>query len=41
MRLSGSMGAEIYPGTPRYIGGISYWAPEREAGQQVVEETIE
>jgi LCP family protein required for cell wall assembly len=41
MRLSGSVEAEIYPGTPQYIGGISYWVPDREAGQRVVEETIE
>ncbi len=41
MRLSGSAEAEIYPGTPQYIGGISYWVPDREAGQRVVEETIE
>src|SRR5918998_965171 len=41
MRLSGGVEAEIYPGTPQYIGGISYWVPDREAGQQVIEETIE
>jgi polyisoprenyl-teichoic acid--peptidoglycan teichoic acid transferase len=41
MRLSGSAEAEIYPGTPQYIGGISYWVPDREAGERVVEETIE
>ena len=41
MRLSGSVQAEIYPGIPRYIDGISYWVPDREAGEQVVEETIE
>jgi polyisoprenyl-teichoic acid--peptidoglycan teichoic acid transferase len=40
MRLSGGVEAAIYPGVPRYIGGISYWVPDREAGQQVVEETI-
>jgi polyisoprenyl-teichoic acid--peptidoglycan teichoic acid transferase len=40
MRLSGSVQAEIYPGVPQYIGGVSYWVPDREAGQQVVEETI-
>ena len=40
MRLSGSVQAEIYPGIPRYIDGISYWVPYREAGQQVVEDTI-
>jgi LCP family protein required for cell wall assembly len=41
MRLSGSVEAEIYPGTPQYIGGISYWVPDKEAGRRVVEETIE
>ena len=41
MRLSGSMEAEIYPGAPRYIGGISYWVPDKEAGEKVVSETIE
>jgi polyisoprenyl-teichoic acid--peptidoglycan teichoic acid transferase len=40
MRLSGSVQAEIYPGVPQYIGGVSYWVPDREAGQQVVEEAI-
>jgi len=32
--------AEIYPGIQQFIGGVSYWVPDREAGQQVVEETI-
>ena len=41
MRLSGGTEAEIYPGTPQYIGGISYWVPDRKAGEQVIEETIE
>jgi polyisoprenyl-teichoic acid--peptidoglycan teichoic acid transferase len=41
MRLSGGVEAKIYPGTPQYIGGISYWVPDKEAGQQVVEQTIE
>jgi LCP family protein required for cell wall assembly len=41
MRLSGGVEAEIYPGTPQYIGGISYWVPDKEAGQQLVEQTIE
>jgi hypothetical protein len=40
MRLSGSAQAKIYPGAPQYIGGVSYWVPDRPAGQQVVEETI-
>ena len=41
MQLSGSMEDELYPGTPRYIDGISYWVPDKEAGQQVVKRTIE
>jgi polyisoprenyl-teichoic acid--peptidoglycan teichoic acid transferase len=41
IRFSGGEEAEIYPGTPQYIGGISYWVPDKEAGQQVVEQTIE
>jgi polyisoprenyl-teichoic acid--peptidoglycan teichoic acid transferase len=41
MRLAGNVEAEIYPGAPQYINGISYWVPDREAGQQVVEQTIE
>jgi polyisoprenyl-teichoic acid--peptidoglycan teichoic acid transferase len=41
MRLTGDTEAEIYPGTPQYIGGISYWVPDLKAGEQVIEETIE
>jgi LCP family protein required for cell wall assembly len=40
-RLSGIESAELYPGTPQYIGGISYWVPDKEAGDKVVSETIE
>ena len=40
-RLSGIENAELYPGTPQYIGGISYWVPDKEAGDKVVSETIE
>jgi len=40
-RLSGIGSAELYPGTPQYIGGISYWAPDKKAGEKVVSETIE
>ncbi len=32
--------AEIYPGSPQYIGGISYWVPNKDAGEKVVEATI-
>ncbi len=41
LALSGGTNAEIYPGTPQYIDGISYWVPDREAGEQVVSQTIE
>ena len=40
-RLSGIDGAELYPGTPQLIGGISYWVPDKEAGDEIVSETIE
>jgi LCP family protein required for cell wall assembly len=40
-RLSGTGSAELYPGTPQYIDGISYWVPDKEAGDKVVLETIE
>src|SRR5918997_236527 len=40
MRLAGGVEAEIYPGAPQYIGGISYWVPDREAGAQVVDRTV-
>jgi LCP family protein required for cell wall assembly len=39
--LSGIGDAELYPGTPQYIGGISYWVPDKETGKRVVSETIE
>jgi LCP family protein required for cell wall assembly len=31
---------EIYPGTPQYIGGISYWIPDTGTGQRVVTATV-
>jgi LCP family protein required for cell wall assembly len=41
LALSGSGGrAEIYPGIPQYIGGISYWVPDTVVGQRVVEATV-
>ncbi len=40
-RLSGIEEAKLYPGTPKYIEGISYWVPDTEAGDRVVSETIE
>jgi polyisoprenyl-teichoic acid--peptidoglycan teichoic acid transferase len=36
----GTSNAELYPGTPQYIDGISYWVPDTVAGQQVMDATI-
>ena len=36
----GGAQAEIYPGTPQYINGISYWVPDITTGQWVVEQTV-
>lgn len=41
MRLSGMGEAELYPGSPQYIDGISYWVPDEAAAQEVVSRTIE
>ncbi|MDQ3864410.1 MAG: LCP family protein [Actinomycetota bacterium] len=41
IRLSGIEDAELYPGAPKYIGGISYWVPDKEAGDRVVSQTIQ
>ncbi len=37
---AGGGGTEIYPGTPQYINGISYWVPDAGAGRRVVEATV-
>ena len=39
-RLSGIEEAELYPGAPQYIEGISYWVPDTQAGDEVVARTI-
>ncbi len=39
--LSGIGEAELYPGTPQYIDGISYWVPDTAAGEEVVSRTVE
>ena len=39
--LGGGTQAEIYPGTPQYINGISYWVPDTATGQRVVATTVE
>lgn len=41
MGISGITSVEIYPGTPEYIDGISYWVPDEEAGERALAETIE
>jgi LCP family protein required for cell wall assembly len=33
--------AELYPGTPQYIDGISYWVPDEAAGEEAVARTVE
>ncbi len=38
--LLGGGTAQLYPGTPQYINGISYWVPDPESGPQVVEQTV-
>jgi polyisoprenyl-teichoic acid--peptidoglycan teichoic acid transferase len=40
-RLSGIEEAELYPGAPQYIEGISYWVPDKGAGDEVVARTVE
>jgi LCP family protein required for cell wall assembly len=39
--LFGSGDAGIYPGTPQYSGGISYWVPDTATGASIVAATIE
>ena len=36
----GTSNAQLYPGTPQYIDGISYWVPDTDAGQRMVENTV-
>jgi LCP family protein required for cell wall assembly len=40
-RLSGIEEAELYSGAPRYIEGISYWVPDKQAGDKAVAQTVE
>ncbi|CAN5304962.1 hypothetical protein BH24ACT16_BH24ACT16_14770 [soil metagenome] len=40
LRLAGERATDIYPGTPQYINGISYWVPDTNSGEQVMRETI-
>jgi polyisoprenyl-teichoic acid--peptidoglycan teichoic acid transferase len=41
MGVSGTGEAELYPGSPQYIDGISYWVPDEAAGAEAVSRTIE
>jgi LCP family protein required for cell wall assembly len=36
----GASNAELYPGSPQYINGISYWVPDTATGERVVEATV-
>jgi LCP family protein required for cell wall assembly len=40
MKLFGNSDIQTYPGTPQYIGGISYWVPDTKEGQKVIDRTI-
>lgn len=40
LRLAGERPAAIYPGTPQYINGVSYWVPDTASGEEVRRETI-
>lgn len=40
LRLAGERPTAIYPGTPQYINGISYWVPDTASGEQATRETI-
>jgi LCP family protein required for cell wall assembly len=40
LRLAGDRATDIYPGTPQYINGISYWVPDTDSGEQVMRDTI-
>lgn len=40
LQLAGDRPTEIYPGTPQYINGISYWVPDTSSGEQVMRDTI-
>ena len=39
--LFGGGTAQVYPGTPQYIDGISYWVPDPETGPQAIAATVE
>jgi len=39
--IFGGGSAEIYPGTPQYIDGVSYWVPDTATGPEVVSSTVE
>lgn len=40
MLSGGDTRAEIYPGTPEYINGVSYWVPDTATGERVVAATV-
>ena len=36
----GASNAELYPGSPQYINGVSYWVPDTATGERVVAATV-
>lgn len=40
LSLAGERPTETYPGAPQYVGGVSYWVPDKAAGEQVMRQTI-
>jgi len=38
--ILGGGSAEVYPGTPQYIDGVSYWVPDPASGPEVVSATV-
>ena len=40
MEISGKSEAKTYPGVGKYIEGVSYWLPDKKAGEKMIEETI-
>ena len=40
MEISGKSEVKTYPGVGKYIDGVSYWIPDKKAGEKMIEETI-
>ena len=40
MEISGKSEVKTYPGVGKYIDGVSYWIPDKKAGDKMIEETM-